>query len=435
MNDDTTPVTRRRLLTSTGAALAGLCGCAGLPIGGTEPPDYDSAAMARVIDADLPAPPAVFPVAIPGERFDRHETRTRELVAAVPEQPDIPNGVIASNLERDRAHQVDRLDEPLDDEPPRERLGSWRYRREKAAELWGRYEAATSSYTRNDFEERVSRIRAAYTDFHGTWEYRGRDPTTALVVHHSIEGLVDHGHHNLYRHGPYPADPPSSVEEAGGLIGDLERAAANLEDARAIRDQYQADDPDTSYRWRFTGLGETLRHRVPRRLRREYGDVVEHGREGLDVDVERGPAGLSIEHTWRRYRGSREAYEDARTRHHPANTAIYAARHLVIGRVFVDLIEDVEAETIGWPADAASLRDRRDDAFTALDEAWNTTPRHLARELVRPIPAIVGLRHNRDREHAGERDIASYVAGIEYVRRYANEVPDVLDTVIALLDD
>lgn len=372
----------------------------------------------------------MFPVEIPDARFRAHETRTRELFAAVPRSPDIPNAAVVQRIQRERSHLQERLDDDLEGDTPRERLGEWRYRRSDAAEVWGAYHAATNAYAAGDFHARYDRLRAAYTAFEGAWDYRGSEPASALVVHRHLEELVSRGTDAVLSTGPYPSDPPAAVFEAGRMVRAHERAEATLEDARAIRTHFLATQSDHRP-WRLpfahamTALDETRVERPPDR----YERALEEGPSALDVDLEHGPAAAAFEQARRAATFDREV-RAARDQHDPATGVLAAAHTRRARRAFRTTADAITRGTVDWPADLASIRALRDETVDALTTAWTTTPRPLGVALTRhPLGLLTEFSqyyHDRD---VDAHDLARYVGTLHYARHYLDGVPAHVDTV------
>lgn len=441
---------RRRFLRSTGTVAAtlstvattGLAGCAALPDLDDEdlsPPDYDQSAVTATVSDPFPVAPAVFPVAIPDARFQDHETRARELLDAVPENPDIPNEVVAERITRHRTDLADRFGDMERTTTPRDRLGRWRYYRTDAAEVWGSYVSATDQYSTDEFQSRYEELRSEYAAFAENWDYRGSDPTEALVVHHAIERLVSHGRDELLTTGPFPTDPQTAVFEAGRMVEAHERAAANLADARTFREQFLAGEANPpSRRLPFAAATERLRDPVEIRVSREpYDSALEKGPDALDVDIGSGPAGRAFQHARRYAMGAQRALRRARDQNNAATGTLQAARYRHAHHTFRETVDAIQAGDITWPQDVAGLRRLREDTIAALETAWDTDPKHLAVELTRQATDVLG--HARPRrfddtadEHptVDDHDLADFVGTLHYAKRYADGVPDLTRTVV-----
>lgn len=424
----------------TVGGLAGLAGCNALERDdGPNPPDYDMAAVTDLVTKPVPAPPNVFPIEIPADRYRAHESRARELLDAVPRSPEIPNEAVAERIKRERSDLAEHLGDMTDEETPRERLGQWRYYRAQAAEVWGSYVAATAQYDADDFQTRYDELRAAYADFTSTWEYRGTDPTVALVLHHAIEELVSHGLDSVLTSGPFPTDTQAAVFEAGGMIQEHEYASANLADARAFRSQYldtQSNPP--SNRLRFAAATERLHHPIGLGTHRgPYEGALAEGADALDVNFDHGPAARAFEHAREAAKFSDQDVDRARTRNDPATAVLEAGRYRHAHRVFRDVVDAIRADQITWPTDIAAFRRLRSDTIQRLEDAWAAELPHLSTELVKHAAGLLReVPYGRDgHEQLDAHDLAEYVGTLHYVKRYAEGIPGLSRDVQAALDE
>lgn len=453
MNRDVHHQSRRRFLRSTGtvaatlstAASTGLAGCAALPGFDDEElsaPDFDEKAARAVVSDPFPRAPAVFPIEIPDVRFQDHETRARELLDAVPENPDIPNEAVAERITRHRTDLADRFGDMERTTTPRDRLGRWRYYRTQAAEVWGSYVAATDQYSSDDFQSRYDELRSEYTAFDGNWDYRGSDATESLVVHHAIERLVSHGRGEVLTTGPFPTDPQAAVFEAGRMVAAHERAAANLADARAYREQFLSEQNNPpSHRLSFAAATRRLRDPAEIRAHREpYDSALENGPSELDVDIGHGPAGRVFQHARRYAMGAQRAARRARDQNNPATGTLQAARYRHAHRTFRRTVDAIRAGDITWPDDVTELRRLRADTVQALETAWDTDPQHLAVELSRHATDVLGHARPRrlgdtadEQARVDDHDLADFVGALHYAKRYAGGVPDLTRTVVDVI--
>lgn len=421
--------------TATVAATTGLAGCSALPGGddGLNPPAYDEQAATELIRRSFPQTPPAFPVAIPDTRFRDHETRARELLDAVPANPDIPNEAIAERITQERSGLIERLGEMERAETPRERLDRWRYYRDHAAEIWGSYVAATGQYSTEDFQTRYDQLRAEYNAFDSEWTYRGSDPTEALVVHHAIEELVSRGLDDVLTTGPFPTDPRAAVFEAGRMVQAHERAAANLADGRTFQDRFLAGQTSPpSHRLTFAAAADRLRHPAEFETHREpYDSALDVGRSELEVDIGNGPAGRAFEHARRNANRAERDVRRARDQNDPATATIQAARYRHAHSTFRVVVDAIHDDEISWPDDVAGLRTLRTDTIQALESAWNTEPRHLAVELTAHATGVLRyLRPHREQDDVDDHDLAEFVGALHYAKRYADGIPDLTRTVV-----
>lgn len=430
--------TRRGLLVAGGAGLVALAGCSAVGRGGVGEDDsareYDPGSYPDLAGAEAPTPPDAFPVAISGALLETHLERARSLVEAVPERPDVPNGVVADHLERDRQHLVEALDEAIDEPTARERLGHARGRRGDAAELDGAYRAATGGLDPGAVEERRAALRADRLALEGAWDYRGGDRAASLVVHAAIESLLETARRDGDAWPPVPADPADDPFQAGDALGEFERARAALLDAERFRRAHLegVDDP-RSFRSAYT----VAAHRLDRRALFDRRLVHEH----LDRRVDEAAVGRSLEDTpgVHLYRTARRGAESRvrgadrpRRRGAFATAALEGARLHASLRAFEAVLDALEAgEYAETPSSADAVAEERSAAVDALERAWAAEPVPVS------VAVAVPARHALERGHWPLRESGRYgrtvdeaVGEFAYARRYAEAVPDAVAVLV-----
>jgi len=276
--------TRRSVLAACGAGAAALAGCAGIDVslGDEGEREYDTAALARIVGEDDPTAPDAFPVRVPDGMIERHYDRGRDLLAGVPERPDLPNGAVARELRERRRRVVEGLEEPSDAPTGLERLEDARRVRGEAAEVDGAYRAAVRDTDRETVAERRTSLRADLHAFEGEWNYRGDDPARAPVVHAELEGFRGTVRRSAEAWPPFP-DDPAAVFRAGEVVGDIEVGRAALVDATRIRTRNLEGTTDPrSQRAAITAAGHRLDRRVARRRRRVHGFVDRRAPEAFE---------------------------------------------------------------------------------------------------------------------------------------------------------
>lgn len=440
MTDPRQHLSRRHALgTIATTVTAGLAGCNALSNDDSQepnPPDYDPEAVGQIVRESFPAQPTVFPVQIPDSHFQAHASRTRDLLDSVPEEPNLPNGAIAKQIGRERAGLMERLGERGDEPTPRDRLGQWRYYRDHAAEVWGSYVAATGQYGPSEFRDRYQRLKSAYDAFESDWAYRGDDRPDALVVHATIEELFERGLDDVLSTGPFPSDPQAAVFEAGRMVREHERAAANLEDARMFRDRFIDDQsaPSTN-RLAFAATSRELRREARAEAHRgSYGPALEDGRSALDANLARGPAGTAFEHARNTARYADRAVERATERNDPATAILRATHQRHAMATFRDVVDAIRGDELTWPEDASELRELRSTTTQAIQTAWSTSPEPLAVELTtHAVGLLRELTHYHDEHELDEYDLARYVGTLNYARQYAQGVPERTSEVVHAL--
>jgi hypothetical protein len=125
---------RRQLLAGLGTTgVAILAGCSGLPFSD----DSEDVTLPPDVVGSITWPESPFPVEIPASLTEAHDERVRELLAAVPDDPSIPNRAIAEELRSERERVTERLDNDIDDPWPTDELSEWRSLRKAAAAVRG----------------------------------------------------------------------------------------------------------------------------------------------------------------------------------------------------------------------------------------------------------------------------------------------------------
>lgn len=433
---------RRAWLLACGAGMAALAGCSALRerIEGDDPTlAFDPAVLADLGDRPSPTPPTTFPVAVPSARFERHRTRTRELLDAVPERPDLPNGAMAAELRSNRQHAVEAIDEE-DNESlrgDRDRLDRWRYRRSRAAEVRGAYRAATGALDDATFTARREALSADVAAFTADWDYRGPAPVEAFVVHAELEELVDEMRAGTRGWPPFPTDPTDAVFRAGELVATTERSRAALEDASALRDRLLADAASVpSHR----GTLARAAHRLERDLRAttRRHDAFRNHDDRDDPPFDRAIADTPAAELYRRVRPREDpvrGVERALDRGHLA-AAIRRAGIELIGLELLDTAAAAIRDGRYDPPETADrVRRERDRAVANLRYAWNQPPAAVSRALATPaLNALDTIRHVIDRGSLGRHEAFDLYAGYAYVRHYAALVPAATDHVHGVLE-
>jgi hypothetical protein len=449
---------RRAVLSACGAGLAALAGCSDVDVldRGHEP-EYDTDRLVAVGEASVPTPPSAFPVAVPHGMVERHRDRALELVERVPEDPDVPNGVVADRLREDRERVLEDLgeagegDDPSDDhhngEPgdpvdrPLERLNEARSVRERAGEVEAAYRAATGDVAGGAIAERRERLRADMLEFERDWTYRGDDPASALVVHRWLETLRRAVRRGTEPERAFPDDPAAGVFSVGDIVGDLEAGQAALSDADRLRVTYRE------------GLSDPRQYRAafPVATRR----MKFHSREGLhrvdSLDPEEPPFDRSIEGAaaGRVYRDAAHAVEyrredvhEARDRGDLADALVAAGITLASLRALDSIVAAIDERELDDPDDAEDVAAARQQAVDALETAWTTAPTVLAVELARPAyhylrdgtDYLRGHFHHDD-DDPDARDARRAYASFVRAVHYAEAVPETVADLQGMLVD
>jgi hypothetical protein len=428
---------RRRFLATSAAGVAGvagLAGCNALPLGDSnpEPPDLPDSELEAIGATPIPDPPSAFPVSL-DEGGDHHRERARELLAQVPESPEVPNGAVTAKLRERRTELASDLSGEATGErrhdlwsatPALDRLRHWRDRRGDAAELLGAYRAATGEFDPDAVEAGRDDLQSALAAFRQAWAYGGPDPVTAVAVHATIEGLVGRVENHVDPWPGLPATPQDAPFEAGGAVGEVERARAALTDATAIRNRFEdASDTWSSHAAAIDAATESLRGSVFATKERVQG-YLDAGPSQFDRDLRYTPAEALVRNTahtveWR----TREA-SDARQRGHYAQATLASTESLAAIEAFEAVVDAVEAGRYGRIEDVATVREQRDRTVQTLELAWDADPRPLAVDLTDSMAGTLVTAYQELRgERSREPDAARAVANLAQVAHYASFVP------------
>ncbi|MFB6160192.1 MAG: hypothetical protein ABEJ61_03340 [Haloferacaceae archaeon] len=433
-------LSRRGALAVGGAGLAALAGCAGVFDRGDDPPSYDASALAAAVEAETPRPPTAFPVSVPASMVERHRTRTRDLLDAVPEDPSVPNGVVTARLREQRRRVVESMAEDRSGEPPLDRLRSWRWLRAEAAKLRGVYRAATGDADGAAVADRRDGLRSDLAAFLDGWEYRGRDPVDAFAVHRRVERLVDRCRDPLESGSPFPAQPTDAVFRVGDLVGGLERAAAALADATALRDRYVGDGAP-SRRAAVVAAADRLDAAVAR-ADRAGGDAGGDGTPPFERDLENTPAQFLYDVASDLVERRRREMDEARERGHPATAAANAGTALAGVEARSAVAAAIRDGEYGRPADAARVKTERRRAETALTAAWDSGPATVTVPLARPAreefaSGVRRLRSELEEGSAPASVSATHVnwaiGSLAYAKHYARATPAAVDRLASTL--
>jgi hypothetical protein len=442
---------RRSVLAACGAGMAALAGCSavGIRSGDDEDPDYDAGRLAAIGREGAPSRPDAFPVTVTDEMTERHSERARELLDAVPERPEVPNGVVTRRLRDHREEVAEALDESRaedgeteagphgDEEPGLERLSEARHDRADAAELLGAYRGATREIDPDWVAERRETLRSDRRSFESGRDYRGGEPGVALVVHAELEGYSDRARRSAVAWPPVPDDPATDPFSVGEIVRDLEAGRAALSDARRLRDRYLdgIDDPQP-----FRSAITVTAHRLDRRASFRWRGLHEYLDAGPDdLPFDRSLDGTPAIHLFARakrtvdlaVRGAEEAMQAG----NQANAVLAGTRRIAGLRAFESVIDAIEDGKYDSPDDADRVAAARADAVEALEAAWGTSPVALSDELAFPAHDALRLGVRRlEGARNGRHDVNRAFASLAYARLYAEAVPDIHATTTRYLD-
>lgn len=428
---------RRSVLAACGAGLAALAGCSGVDVslGEDEKREYDPATLARLADEEDPTAPDAFPVRVPDGTVERHYDRARELLGAVPERPDVPNGVIAERIRERREQAIERLEEWDDASTRLERLEDARYARSGAAEVDGAYRAAVGGIDRGAVAERRAALRTDRLEFEREWDYRGGNPTEALVVHAELERLVGNARRNAEAWPPFPDDPREDVFRVGEVAGEVERGRAALGDAVRLRTRYVDGTTARSHRAAITAAAGRLERRTTDRRRRLHEYLDRRAPEAFERSVEGTPAEYLYHEACQRVRGAADGAREARRTGDRATAALRSATELAGLRAFDEVVDAVEDGEYGPPEDGDRIAAVHEDAVAALREAWETEPIPASVELTGPArDSLQDARYRFEDADGDARRVDRAYANVAYARLYAEQVPAVVGAVTGALE-
>lgn len=439
--------TRRELLAACGAGMTALAGCSALGLG-DDRPAYDQARLEELAAKEVPRPPAVFPVGVPDAMRERHRNRARALLDRVPTNPDVPNEVVARQLQHERQHVHERLAGTGEDRENRERrplgrLSETRYIRTEAARVEAAYRAATNDIAADEVGDRRARLRTGLLAFERDWTYRGGTPADAVVLHRTLERLRREVQQGTTPERAFPREPATAPFRVGDLVGTLEGGSAALGDAERLRARYRevTDDP-RSFRTAFSVAASLLERRRESRSRQLHGYLdPEPGEFPFRRQVEDTPAG-------RLYRRAASSVEDhgaaagrAARRGDVAAALVQWGTSLAAIRALDTVVADVRNERIGTPGSVGDVTAARSKAVDALGAAWSTDPTAVAVALAVPATERLDAADYAlgDRDGGGDAvpdatDVQRAYVYFLHAARHAAAVPETVADVREALD-
>lgn len=240
---------RREFVAGLGTAVAaGLAGCSALGGNDQEPDGLTAEDLAGWTPPDLVAPNG-FPVGVPDAMAENHLSRAAALLETVPQELSIPNEAIQSELRSDRERVAEEIESPETIDRPLVRLRSRRWTRGEAAELVGRYRAATGEDDAAALAERRRAVRRAGFEFQSDLSYAARSPIEAVLVYAPIESLLETVRRRTRPRAEYPDSPTHDVDAAGDVFQAVERAGAAFVDARGLRETYREKREGLTEQW------------------------------------------------------------------------------------------------------------------------------------------------------------------------------------------
>ncbi|USZ69825.1 hypothetical protein NGM10_17160 (plasmid) [Halorussus salilacus] len=377
------------------AACGAFAGCTDLVgdfrDGNDEEVTVDGAALREVVSADAPTAPATIPVDIERAHLDESESRARDSLSSVPaplDSGDVPNGAIRAELTDTYEGATGALDAAADAESDLEAAAELRSARRDARAVAASWAAIEEGLTRDDVRGDADPVGDALDDFRRRWRYVGDDPVRAVVVHETIESLVERAAREWRgvtdpesRRGPEreTRETPMAVGETAGA---LERARASLDDAAHFYDRFDASLDDSRRLGSALGTaGESLAATVERRL----SDLPDGDRDDPSSFVDRelgdAPAGAALAELYSSV-DTPYALEDARSMGQRASVVTGAHETLVRIRAFESLRERIEDGEFVTVESADDVRTLREDAVDAVETALDSSANPL---LVEPV--------------------------------------------------
>ncbi|MFC6873215.1 hypothetical protein [Halobellus marinus] len=424
---------RRRVLSGLATvAFAGASGCSALPFGSDEQDGPDDVSLSPDMIGSIEWPPSPFPITVPAKVADSHEERARELLAAVPEDPDVPNSAVAASLQSDREHAADRLTEAFEEPWPREQLSEWRSRREAAATVRGAYRAAIGEDDAEAVANRRETLREVLHSFIAAHEYRASSPIEAVLAHAPLEDLIADCRRRVRPTPVYPSAPVSEPFQAGDAVGRVEHAQATLTDARRLREAYLSERTDPPSQWsRLIESSDRLRFAV----HRTQSSV----REFLDADERPFRADLSgtagrwlYDDAKRRVESAVEDHDANRADGNYATAVVEAGQALAAIEAFRTVIDGLREGAYQEPVTAESVRQTAARAREALEAIETAEDRRLAALIARPVLGV--FAYGADMIEDGYADPVRMQAELARAELYARAVPAATAFVLERLE-
>lgn len=434
---------RRAFLAGGASGLAALAGCANLPVVGSDDEvTYDSQRLFDLASEWSFEAPSQYPAPVPDQLAVAHQERAASLLADVPSELSFPNEVVTYRLSDMRQSVAAELADAAVGDATLESLGAWRHERGDAAEVRGAYEAAQGEASRAAFRERQETVRGRLGSFRETWAHRGHDVVEAFAVHREVERRVAAGRRYLVPEHSFPSDPQSSVFDVGRLVGEVERASGEVDDAVGLRDAYV--DSSMEPQWAdIASAAGNLEH-ATHATRRPVEPYVSRDAsvDGFERDVEGTPARQLFEETNLLVRGARSRAEDALERGGYASAVGLFGWELVGLVAMSGVVDAIQAGEYGLPASTDAVVDHREAAAAAVMDAFDVEPPLVSavvaepawRELVEGDQELADRRAYESAEEAPDRrDVVHAVGHYAAAEHVARAVPAVVDRVAAAL--
>lgn len=442
--------TRRGVLALAGGCTAALAGCSALEdrLGSETETTVAGPALARVVDGEVPPVAEPTPVVPAESHVEAAATRAREALSSVPAPlgPEaIPNGAVRRELTRMHEAATEALDEAAAASSPAGRLAHLRTALEDARGVEAAWRAVDGDLGPENVRADAAPVAEDVRSFReGTWRYVGDDPVRAVLVHGTLERLVEQAIEGVERVRARESEvrrerAPGTPMAVGELAGTLSRARAALEDARHLYARYRdslAAERDLRATFRRAGatLETALEDRVATLALPEDREVTTIA----DRDVEGTPVAEALENLSYPLDDADE-FDRHRARGKLATVVLSAGESLLAALAFAALRTRVAAGehvTVERAADVERLRSAAVDGIETVREA-DRRP-ELTRWLADWLPDTVSradeelARYDDDEAIPASsltRPLGSYVQ----VAALARESPAAGDAVAAAL--
>lgn len=384
-----------------GSAVVGLAALGGclddvLPFGARKrnPPELDGSALAEIAAREEPTIPDTAPVEISADHLDRSEARARRAVESVPASlsaSEIPNEAIREEIRDARTHAVEALDAAASASSRLEAMGDLRRARRHGVDAAAAWRVVEGELTRSAVESRLPAARDRVSAFRERWRYLGDDPVTAVRLFGLVEELSHEAARQVDPENPLLSDERDGAPVVGDLAGEIETAAAAVDDAAHLYDRHWASldarrDLRPSLEAGLSSLSEVLADRYD-----SFPDGVDHSETLVDRDVSDQPAAELLEWAYRHAEGGPADVERRRSNGRLAGAVRQAHVSLTDLRAFERVRRRV-AEGADFAVDSvddvASMRTEATEAVeSALPGAQGLTTDRLA-ELVEWLHGI-----------------------------------------------
>jgi hypothetical protein len=444
-----TDYSRRGVLAGSAAGLAALAGCSSLPFtGGSDArPEYDGEAILDALDAEQAraATSPEYPGRVPDSLAATHRERAGDLLEEVPENPDVPNAVVAERLADARSDAESGLADAPADTASLDALDDWRHARSDAAYALGSHAAATAAFDREALAERARRIERDFDAFRSEWRYRASDAPSALLAHRELESLAATCQRALVPDRALPADPQTAPFAVGERVQSVETARAALADATGLRNAFVTDDMAT-YRDALAVTAERAR-RVGDATIHPVDDIIyADSGEAFDRDIADSPARVLFESVTRSLDALGERVHRDRERGHYAAAASGGVHLMTRSLSAVTLVDAIERGEYATPESGAApdaVAAARTRAVDAVENAQSASPQPLAAVAAEPASValaaadreLLGLRAaGRTPEPPDRFDVVDALASYARATHLADAAPQAAARAAELLD-